>query len=89
MAYGLALPPSIVGLHNLFHLSMLRKYVPDLSYVLEKLMTPLYPDATCEEHPICILEHKEHQLYKKVRLVKVACQHCTNQEVRWEHEEHM
>ena len=29
LAYRLALPPQLVGVHNVFHISMLRKYVSD------------------------------------------------------------
>ncbi|XP_074581072.1 uncharacterized protein LOC141837590 [Curcuma longa] len=73
VAYKLALPPSLAGVHNVFHVSMLQKYVSNPSHVLESLIAPLYPDATYENHPVRILEHKEHQLQKKkVRLVKVA-----------------
>ena len=33
MAYRLALPPSLEGVHNVFHISQLRKYVKDLSLI--------------------------------------------------------
>ena len=35
VAYRLALPPQLSGVHNVFHVSMLRKYAPDPSYVLD------------------------------------------------------
>ena len=34
-AYRLALPPNVATVHNVFHVSMLKKYVPDKSHVLE------------------------------------------------------
>ena len=34
VAYRLAMPPSLSTLHNVFHVSMLRKYVSDPSHVL-------------------------------------------------------
>ena len=34
LAYRLALPPNLSGVHNVFHVSMLRKYVYDPSHVL-------------------------------------------------------
>ena len=34
-AYRLALPPSLSGVHDVFHVSMLRKCIIDLSHVLD------------------------------------------------------
>ena len=34
-AYQLALPLALSAVHNVFHVSMLRKYVPDESHVLD------------------------------------------------------
>jgi len=35
IAYRLALPPILFCIHDVFHVSMLKKYVPDLSHVLD------------------------------------------------------
>ena len=35
VAYRLALPPSMSGVHEVFHVSMLRKYTPDSAHVVE------------------------------------------------------
>ena len=35
VAYEIGLPPHIANLHNVFHVSQLKKYVPDRSHVLE------------------------------------------------------
>ena len=49
-AYRLALPPSMLGVHEVFHVSMLRKYTPDLAHVVDwdrlrlTLMGPLRGD---------------------------------------------
>ena len=34
VTYKLDLPPELSKVHNVFHVSMLRKYIPDPSYVL-------------------------------------------------------
>ena len=34
-AYRLALPPSMSSVHEVFHVSMLRKYTPDLAHVVD------------------------------------------------------
>ena len=35
VVYWLALPPSMSGVHEVFHLSMLRKYTPDPTHVVD------------------------------------------------------
>ena len=35
IAYKLALPPSLSRIHNVFHVSVLRKYIPDIAHVLD------------------------------------------------------
>ena len=35
VAYRLALPPSMSGVHGVFHVSMLKKYTPDLAHVVD------------------------------------------------------
>ena len=35
IAYRLALPPSLSGVHEVFHVSMLRKYTPDQAHVMD------------------------------------------------------
>ena len=35
VAYQLELPPSISGVHEVFHVSMLRKYTPDPAHVVD------------------------------------------------------
>ena len=35
VAYRLALPPSMTGVHEVFHVSMFRKYTPDPAHVVD------------------------------------------------------
>ena len=35
VAYQLALPPSLLGVHEVFHVSMLQKYTPDPTHVVD------------------------------------------------------
>ena len=55
VAYRLALPPALATIHNLFHMSMLRKYTPNPSYVIEYANLPLQRDLRYKEEPIGIL----------------------------------
>ncbi|KAL5546723.1 hypothetical protein UlMin_006410 [Ulmus minor] len=52
VAYRLALPPYLSSVHNVFHVSMLRKYVSDLSHVLENEPIKVHEDLTYEEQPV-------------------------------------
>ena len=35
VAYRLALPPNMIGVHEVFHASMLRKYTSDPAHVVD------------------------------------------------------
>ena len=35
VAYRLALPPSMLGVHEVFHVSMLQKFTPDPAHVVD------------------------------------------------------
>ncbi|XP_073286134.1 uncharacterized protein, partial [Primulina huaijiensis] len=51
LAYRLALPPSLSGIHDVFHVSMLRKYQPDPSHVLDISEVQLDLDVSYVERP--------------------------------------
>ena len=76
VAYWLALPPSLSSVHEVFHVSMLRKYTPDLAYVVDWGEITVGTDGTFEEGPMRILDGRDQVLrHKTVRLVKVLWQH--------------
>ena len=52
IAYKLALPPSLSKMHNVFYVSLLRKYVFDPSHVLSKEPLDMKQDLTYEERVI-------------------------------------
>ena len=55
-AYRLVLPPSLSGVHDVFHVSMLRKYIIDPSHVLDYSGLQLDDHLTLEEYPMRILD---------------------------------
>ncbi|XP_042423270.1 uncharacterized protein LOC122010867 [Zingiber officinale] len=88
VAYRLALPPSLAGVHDVFHVSMLRKYVPHPTHILTDVSITLQPDLTYEEVPVRILDRKERQRRNKtIRLVKVGWGHHSDDEATWELED--
>ena len=66
VAYELALSPELSQVHLVFHVSMLRKYVPDPSHVIEYQPLDIQPNLTYEEKPIRILGKREQVLKNKV-----------------------
>ena len=58
VAYQLALPPQLSTIHDVFHVSILRKYEPDTSHVLDWHDISLQENVTNEERPMEILDTK-------------------------------
>ncbi|XP_057994969.1 uncharacterized protein LOC131175273 [Hevea brasiliensis] len=65
VAYRLELSPSLSYVHLMFHISMLRKYIPDLSHVLQPDTVDLNENLTFEEQPVAIVDYKMRQLQSK------------------------
>ena len=90
VAYELALLPTLAGVHNVFHVSMLRKYMLDPSHVLNYEPLKIKDNLTYEEVPIQILDRKDHVLRTKtITLVKVLWKNRTVEEAAWEREDEM
>ena len=90
VAYRLALPPSMSDVHEVFHVSMLRKYTPDPAHVVDWGQIEVDTDETFEEGPVCILDSCDQVLRcKTVRLVRVLWQHYGVEEPTWEREDTM
>ena len=85
MAYRLALPPELTKLHDVFHVSMLRKYHSDGSHILPVQEIQVQADLSYDEEPKAILAREVKQLRnKQVPLVKVPWQHHGREEATWE-----
>ena len=59
VAYRLALPPSMSGVHEVFHVSMLRKYTPDPAHVVNWGQIEVDTNGTFQEGPVCILDSRD------------------------------
>ena len=90
VAYWLVLSPSMTGVHEVFHVSMLRKYTPDPAHVVDWGQIEVDTDGTLEEGPVCILDSRDQVLRRKtVRLVRVLWRHSGAEESTWEREDTM
>ena len=72
MAYRLELPAELSQIHNVFHVSMLRKYISDPSHVLQAPPIEFKEDLSFEVQPVAIVDQEIKQLRSKViPMVKV------------------
>ncbi|CAN6444767.1 unnamed protein product [Victoria cruziana] len=84
-AYRLALPPHLSQVHNVFHVFMLRKYLPDRNRQTE------YPEVEIDEMlnilevPIRVIDEQIRKLRsKQIPMVKVEWQHQGIRDYSWE-----
>ena len=88
VAYRLTLSPSMSGVHEVFHVSMLREYTPDPAHVVDWGQIEVDTDGTFEEGPRCIVCIRDQVLRRKtVRLVRVLWRHYGVEESTWERED--
>ena len=84
IAYRLVLLPSMLGVHEVFQVSMLQKYTPDSAHVVDWGQIEVDTDGTFEEGPMCILDSRGQVLRcKTVRLVRVLWRHYGVEESTW------
>ena len=55
VAYDLTLPPELAKLHNVFHVSILRRYRSDESHILPMQEVQVHPEYPYDEEPKVIL----------------------------------
>ncbi|WVZ93891.1 hypothetical protein U9M48_039843 [Paspalum notatum var. saurae] len=90
VAYKLELPSNLSGIHNVFHVSQLKKClrVPEEQAPLEGL--DVQEDLTYTEHPVKILETSGRVTRnRRVKMCRVQWKHHTEDEATWEREEEL
>ena len=89
MAYQLAFPPNL-RIHNVFHISILKKYVHDATHVIEWNVIQVKPKEYFQVEPNCILDKRKNFLQNRIiGQVKVQWKHLSLDEPTWELESHM
>jgi hypothetical protein len=88
MAYKLDLPPSLAGVHDIFHVLQLKKCLKAHVDVVLPEVTLLEADLSYPEHPIKVLDQKDRVTrHKIIKFFKIQwCNH-SEEEATWESED--
>jgi hypothetical protein len=90
VTYQLELPPQLSDVHDVFHVSQLKKCLRVLEEQLPMEELDLGGDLTYGERPVRILDTVKRVTHSKViKMCKVQWSHHTEDEATWEHEEEL
>jgi hypothetical protein len=90
VAYQLELPDHLADVHDVFHVSQLKKYLRVLEEQLPMEELSVQDDLTYTEYPIKILDTLTRVMRNKViRICKVQWSHHGDDEATWEREEEL
>jgi hypothetical protein len=85
VAYKLDLSPSLAPVHNIFHVSQLKKYLKAPVDIVLPEVTPFQADLSYPEHPIKVLNQKDHVTRRKtIKFFKIQWSNHSEEEAIWE-----
>nr|CAB3502861.1 unnamed protein product [Digitaria exilis] len=85
VAYQVKLPEKLSVVHNVFHVSQLKRCLRVPTEVVEQEELSVEPDLSYDEHPVKILDEKERQTRRKgVKMYKIQWSHHSEDEATWE-----
>jgi transposase-like protein len=89
-SYQVELPTRLSGVHNVFHVSQLKKCLKPQTDVVVEDTIPLEPDLTYKAHPIRVLDQQDRVTRNRItRFYKIQWNNHSEDEATWEHEEFM
>jgi hypothetical protein len=88
VAYKLDLPPSLARVHDIFHVSQLKKCLKAPVDVVLPEVTLLEADISYPEHPIKVLDQKDRVTRcKTIKFFKIQWSNHSEEEATWESED--
>jgi hypothetical protein len=85
VAYRLQLPETLFAVHNVFHVSQLKKCLRVPDRTVEVTDVALEPDLTNSEHPIRVLDQKDRITRRRtLKFYKLQWYQHTEDEATWE-----
>jgi hypothetical protein len=90
VAYKIHLPPQWAAIHDVFHISQLKKCIKVPTEIVETSAIEIEPDLSYTEQPIQILDTKERVTRrKKIKMYKILWDHHIEEEATWETESYL
>ena len=85
VSYIAKLPSHLGKMHNVFHILVLRHYMPGPSHILKLDKLQLSKEGVIQVEPYCILDHRTRQLHRRIMdQVKVQWDQYSPQLDTWE-----
>jgi hypothetical protein len=90
VAYRLQLHPQLAAIHNVFHVSQLKRCISVPTEIIDTQSIDIEPDLSYKEHPIRILDTKERNTRRAtIKMFKIQWNHHTEEETIWETEDYL
>jgi hypothetical protein len=88
VAYKLNLPPLLARVHDIFHMSQLKKCLKAPMDIVLSEVTLLEADLSYREHPINVLDQKDRVMrHKTIKFFNIQWSNLSEEEATWKSED--